>query len=318
MSKQSRLEFFPVSFFSVVMGLAGFTIALEKAEEIFALPLRISGIMLAVTAAVFVVLAMAYGAKLIRFRPAVVKELNHPIKLSFFPAFSISLILLSIALLPISMQASFPLWAIGTAIHLGFTLFVLSRWINHTTFDIQHSNPSWFIPMVGNILVPIGGIAHGYAEVSWFFFSIGVLFWLVLLTIIFYRVIFHPALPEKLVPTFFILIAPPAVGFIAYFKLAGGLDSFGRFLFYCALFFTILLLSLYRKFMGIRFFLSWWAYSFPVAAFAIASMVMYKQQQTGFYLALSGVMLALLTLIIVVLVVKTLAALWRGQICVED
>lgn len=318
MSKQSRLEFFPVSFFSIVMGLAGFTIALEKAEEIFALPFHFSAVMLALTATVFMLLAMAYGAKLIRFRAAVVKELNHPIKLSFFPAFSISLILLSIALLPFSMRAAFPLWVIGAAIHLGFTLFVLSRWINHTTFDIQHSNPSWFIPMVGNILVPIGGIAHGYAEVSWFFFSIGVLFWLVLLTIIFYRVIFHPALPEKLVPTFFILIAPPAVGFISYFKLAGGLDSFGRFLFYTALFFTILLLSLYRTFMGIRFFLSWWAYSFPVAAFAIASMVMYELQQTGFYLALSGVMLALLTLIIVVLVVKTLAALRRGQICVED
>lgn len=300
------------------MGLAGFTIALEKAEEIFALPFHFSGAMLALTATVFVLLVMAYGAKLIRYRAAVVKELNHPIKLSFFPAFSISLILLSIAPLPFSMPVSFPLWAIGAAIHLGFTLFVLSRWINHTTFDIQHSNPSWFIPMVGNILVPIGGIAHGYAEVSWFFFSIGLLFWLVLLTIIFYRVIFHPALPEKLVPTFFILIAPPAVGFISYFKLAGGLDSFGRFLFYTALFFTILLLSLYRKFMGIRFFLSWWAYSFPVAAFAIASMVMYKQQQTGFYLALSGVMLALLALIILVLVVKTLAALRRGQICVED
>ncbi len=62
--------------------------------------------------------------------------------LSFFPTFSISLILLSLALLPFGMQASFPLWAIGTIFHLGFTLFVLSRWTNYTTFDIQHSNPS--------------------------------------------------------------------------------------------------------------------------------------------------------------------------------
>jgi len=317
-SEQSKLEFLPVSFFSVVMGLSGFTIALEKAEEIFVLPFHFSGVMLALSATVFVLLTAAYGAKIIRFREAVVKEMNHPIKLSFFPTFSISLILLSIALLPFSIQASFPLWAIGTIFHLGFTLFVLSRWINHTTFDIQHSNPSWFIPMVGNILVPIGGVAHGFPEVSWFFFSIGVLFWLVLLTIFINRVIFHAPLPEKLVPTFFILIAPPAAGFISYFKLTGGLDSFSRFLFYTALFFLILLLSLYRKFMRIRFFLSWWAYSFPVAAFAIASMLMYKQLQTGILLALSCFMLVLLTLIILVLAAKTLAALQRGHICVED
>ena len=318
MSGTSRLKFFPVSFFAVVMGLAGFTIALEKAEQVFGMPVQASGAMLLASALVFVTLAALYAAKLLRHGDAVAKELNHPVKLSFFPAISISLILLSIALLPVSMTASLPLWAVGTALHLFFTVFVLSRWINHSTFDVQHSNPSWFIPMVGNILVPIGGMAHGFAEVSWFFFSIGVLFWLVLLTIIFNRVIFHAPLPDKLVPTFFILIAPPAVGFLSYVKMTGGVDSFARFLFYTALFFLILLLSLYRKFLSLRFFLSWWAYSFPVAAFTIASMVMYQQLPSRFLLVLSAFMLALLTLIIGVLAVNTLLAVKRGQICVED
>ncbi len=318
MSEQSRLKFFPISFFSVVMGLSGFTIAMEKAEEIFALPVQPSAWLLALTAMVFATLAVLYLSKIANFREAVVKELNHPVKLSFFPTFSISLILLAVALLPFAMALSHLLWIAGTAMHLGFTVFVLARWINHDTFAIQHSNPSWFIPMVGNILVPIAGVAHGYHEVSWFFFSVGLLFWLVLLTIIFNRVIFHPPLPEKLVPTFFILIAPPAVGFLSYLKLVGEIDGFARFLFYVALFFLILLLSLYRKFMGLRFYLSWWAYSFPVAAFAIASMAMYRQLHGGFFLALAVFMLVLLTLIIGVLVYKTLAAIGKGEICVED
>jgi tellurite resistance protein len=100
--------------------------------------------------------------------------------------------------------------------------------------------------------------------------------------------------------------------------MTGGVDSFARFLFYTALFFLILLLSLYRKFLSLRFFLSWWAYSFPVAAFTIASMVMYQQLPSQFLLVLSGFMLALLTLIIGVLAVNTLLAVKRGQICVED
>ncbi|WP_158304224.1 hypothetical protein [Caldicellulosiruptor hydrothermalis] len=33
-AKTSRIKYFPVSFFSVVMGLVGFTIALQKAEKV--------------------------------------------------------------------------------------------------------------------------------------------------------------------------------------------------------------------------------------------------------------------------------------------
>ena len=104
-------------------------------------------------------------------------------------------------------------------------------------------NPSWFIPIVGNILVPIAGVPLGYTDISWFFFSIGIVFWPVLLTIIFYRIIFHPALPGKLIPTFFILIAPPAVGFLSYMKLTGEMDNFARILYFSGLFFTLLVFA---------------------------------------------------------------------------
>ena len=70
--------------------------------------------------------------------------------------------------------------------------------------------------------------------------------WLVviLLTIIFYRVLFHHPIDERLMPTLFILIAPPAVGFIAYTRLTGGeLDTFARVLYYSGLFLTLLLFT---------------------------------------------------------------------------
>ena|GEM_PF-3316996 len=71
------------------------------------------------------------------------------------------------------------------------------------------------------MLVPVAGVPLGYTDISWFFFSIGILFWGMLLTIIFYRVLFDNPLEERLMPTLFILIAPPAVGFIAYTRLTG-------------------------------------------------------------------------------------------------
>jgi tellurite resistance protein len=216
------------------------------------------------------------------------------------------------------MDVSFILWSVGAALHLLFTLYVLSVWIHHTHFEIHHINPAWFIPIVGNILVPIAGVRHVSPEISWFFFSIGLLFWLVLLTIIVYRMVFHNPLPDKLLPTLFILIAPPAVGFISWLQLNGSVDAFARILYYGAIFLTLMLLTQAGRFVRLKFFLSWWAYSFPMAAITIATVLMYQQLQLPFFQGLAYVLLGLLTLIIITLLFKTVQAMARREICVEE
>ncbi|MFP3442800.1 hypothetical protein R0K18_34200, partial [Pantoea sp. SIMBA_133] len=80
-------------------------------------------------------------------------------------------------------------------------------------------------------------------------------------------------LPAKLLPTLFILIAPPAVGSISWFQLVGEINAFGRILYYIALFLTLMLLTQTTRFIKLDFFLSWWAYSFPIAAITIASFL---------------------------------------------
>ena len=315
MNPNSRLAYFPISFFAMVMGLSGLCIAWESAELTFNLPFRLEGAVLPFTVLVFSVLLALYTAKLFRYPQEVIKELNHPVKLNFFPAVSISLILISIAILKISPGFSHFLWSLGTALHLIFTLYVMNVWIHHDKFEIHHINPAWFIPVVGNVLVPIAGTAHGYTEISWFFFSIGILFWLVLFTIIFYRILFHHPLPEKLMPTFFILIAPPAVGFLSYVKLAGGLDNFAHVLYYSGLFLTLLLLTQTPRFSRLQFFLSWWAYSFPLAAITIATLLMYRLEKQVGFAVIGWVLLSLLTLVVTYLLYRTLKAVAGHKIC---
>lgn len=318
MNTHSKLMHFPIPFFAVVMGLSGFTIALLKSESLQLLPTHVGNVAALATGALFILIGLVYLAKLLRHPGAVRQELHHPIKLSFFPTITISLILLSICSLHSQPALAEALWIAGSLGHLLFTLYVLGAWINHEHFQIQHMNPAWFIPVVGNILVPIAGVPLGYTESSWFFFSIGLVFWMVLLVIVFYRVIFHNPLPAKLVPTFFILIAPPAVGFLAYLKLGGGLDAFARVLYYTALFLTLLLFTQYRKFTRLQFFLSWWAYSFPLAAITVATLAMFEQTGDGRFQALGLGLLALLAAVIVLLLVRTAIAMGRGEICVEE
>ena len=314
----SRLQNFPVAWFAMVMGLAGLTIALHRAETVFELSLHPSLALLVFTILVFITLAALHLLKAVRYPQQVKADLKHPIKLNFAPTLSIGLLLIAIALLPYNQRASLMVWGLGTALHLGFTLYVLSSWIHHTHFEIQHMNPAWFIPIVGNILVPIAGVPHGFTEVSWFFFSIGLVFWLVLLAIIFNRMFFHNPLPGKLLPTLFILIAPPGVGFVSWMQLNGELDAFARILYYSALFLTLMLFTQAPRFLKLPFFLSWWAYSFPMAAITIATLGMYQLQGSPFFKWLGAALLVVLIVLIIGLLVRTAVAVSRREICVEE
>lgn len=302
----------------MVMGMSGLTIGWEKAQAILQLDLGISPWLVGATSTLFVVLAILYGTKLLLYREFVLKEIRHPVKLNFFPTISISLLLLAIAFLGLMPQVSRVLWLAGAALHLAFTLYVVSVWIHHEHFQIHHMNPAWFIPAVGNVLVPVAGVPLGYPEISWFFFSVGMLFWLILMTIIFYRVLFHHPIEERLMPTLFILIAPPAVGFIAYMRLMGELDTLGRVLYFSAFFLTLLLFTQAGRFLKLKFFLSWWAYSFPLAAFSIASMLMFEYTGSLVYGYVGVGMLTMLTGIVLLLLMATGMAVRKHNICLPD
>lgn len=313
-----RLPNFPIAFFAMVMGLSGLTIASEKVQQVFAIDLgfNLNPWMAGATAAVFSLLALVYLAKLVVYPRTVLEELRHPIKLNFFAAVSISLLLLSIAFLPVDEGISRPLWMVGASLHLLFTLYIVSVWIHHEHFEVHHMNPAWFIPAVGNVLVPVAGVSLGFEDISWFFFSIGILFWGLLMTIIFYRLLFHAPIPERFMPTLFILIAPPAVGFIAYVRLVGQVDPVAMVLYFIALFLTLLLFAQARYFARLKFFLSWWAYSFPLAAISIASMLMFEQGQGDVYRWIGAGLLSILALVVVFLLLRTLYAVFRHGICV--
>lgn len=318
MIMKNKLEHFPISFFAMVMGCTGFAMAAQKIQTFFTPPKLLLYAPLLFSTALFLVITLIYLMKFFVAPENVKKEFNHPIKIHFFPTFSISLLLLSSAYLDMNHYISKFLWAAGTFLHLLFTIAIVSRWMHHTTFKIIHLNPSWFIPAVGNILIPLSGIVHGPRDVSWFFFSIGFIFWVILLVVVFYRIIFHEPMEEKLLPTLFILIAPPAVGFIALYKLSGSINDFGKVLYFFALFLTMLLFTQFRIFKKIKFFLSSWAYSFPLAAICNASFIMYNESKMEIYKHFYFSFLILVLLLISKFTYQTYVAIRQNQICVEE
>lgn len=315
----SRIRHLPVALFTTLMGSAGLTLVWEKGAEVFGLPLIISEVLLALTLGLMILLGSSYAIKFLRFREEVCQEFYHPIKISFFPAFSIGLMLVATALHQHLPQLSLVLWSVGALLQLLLTLFLMNQWIHHSKTQINHTTPAWFIPIVGNIIAPIEAVALGFTELGWFFFSIGLIYWIVLKVLVFNRVLYHDPLPKNLLPTLFILIAPPAVGFIAYQRLsAGAFDAVAHVLYYTALFLVILLLTQVGRFARLPFFISWWAYSFPLAAFTVATMLMYQHTGALFFWGLSLLMLTLVSLLILMLAWRTISAVKSGNLFKPD
>lgn len=315
---EERLRHLPVPLFAVVMGLAGVALAWQRAEALHQLPFRVSGAIGGLAALCFVVISAAYAVKVARYPGGVIEELRHPVRANFFAAISIGMVLLATLAYESAPTFAAALWTVAATMHLGFTLYVVSGWIHRSGVEIGHVNPAWFIPVVGNVLMPVAGARFHPPEVSWFFFSVGLVFWLVLLTIVMYRLFFHAPLPERLTPTLFILVAPPAVACVAYVALTGTVDAFARILYYTALFLAMLLASNAVRFLRVRFFLSSWAYSFPLAAITIATFVMAHRVGGPVFTALGVVFLCISTLVLAALLWRTAIAVARHEICVKE
>ncbi len=313
----NRLKNFPISFFSISLGLIGFTLAWQKAEQILEINLKFSSYLLYLSLLIIVITALIYISKLVKYPSLIGEELRHPIKINFFPIIAKIFLITSIIYLPLDIVISKYLWWIGVVAQFIFSITTMSSWIRHTSFEIPHLNPSWFIPVVGSIIVPIAGVTHFSPELSWFFFSIGFFWWLILTVIVVNRIIFFHPIPDKLLPTMFILFAPPIIGFISLTKLVG-VTYFGNMLYYFGLFMFILVIAQLKTFLKIKFYLSWWAYSFPLDALVIGTLLMYHETGSVFFRVISWGLLLLLNFVILLLGFKTIIAIKNKQICIEE
>ncbi len=313
------LKHYPVPLFGMVMGLAGLTLAMHAAESAFGWGGQMSSLFYCFTCAVFVLISAGYLAKMVIYPGAVVAEWRHPVRLSFFPAIAISLLLLATATLERNIALAGGLWMAGAALQFVLTIAVVSNWIGTRSFQHGMLNPAWFIPAVGNVIVPIAGVPLGFVELSWYFMSVGLIFWIVLLTLVINRLVFHDPMPSRLQPSLVILIAPPAVAFVAWLRLNGGeIDPFAQILINGSYFFTALVLVQLPRILKLEFAISFWALSFPFAAVTIASFRFAALSGSDIHRLMGGGLLAVLCLIIVGLLVRTTKAAIDGKICIPE
>lgn len=309
----ASLAHLPLALFAAPMGLGGLALAWRQAATSFGLGAVVGEAIAALALAALLALLLAYGAKAWQHPAAVAAELAHPVRGVFASAATVALILAALLLLPWSRPAGAALLGLGAAAHLALAVALAARWIGQPT-EPAHALPTWLIPLVGNILVPLGAAPVGWPELGWLYFGLGAGLWLLVTPILLHRLIALPAPPPRLGPTVAILLAPPSVAMLSWLALTGGgLDAPARLLFGLAMFFALLLAALAPRLVRLAFAVSWWAYTFPLAAFAAAAI----RYAAGGGAMPSGAALALLglaTAVVALVAVRTLLALGRGDL----
>jgi tellurite resistance protein len=313
---QASIQYLPVNLFASVMGVAGLTLAWRQASHQFGTSPLVDAAIGSIAVAIFVLLSAAYSVKAFRYPQAVRNEFRHPIAGNFFGTVTIAVLLTSSVVAPVSARVSELLWGLGAATTIALAFILVSRLLRGKV-DAGHALPAWLIPGVATLDITVAGGAMPMAwarELNLFALAVGTMVALVLFTMIMSRLIHHQEkLANEMVPSLMILIAPFEVGFLAYTTFFQRIDAFAAMLFYFGLFiFLSLVFKVFRR--SIPFAAGWWALSFPLAALSNAAL---RYAEHAHYLPLTAFalgLLAFLSVLIAVLLVRTLHILVDGRL----
>lgn len=314
------LAHLPVTLFASVMGLGGLSLAWRRAAAAWGVPLWPSLAFLALATAAFAVVGTLYALKWARHPAAARAELRHPVRMTFAPTITISLLVLATAGQSVAPALASALWWVGAVGHLAATVAVLSAWFSRPDIGPGALTPAWLIPVVGNVITPLAAARIGSVELAWFAFGVGIVFWLALLPLLLQRVLLHdPPLPPRLLPTIAIFIAPPAVAMLSWQSLTGAADGpVVRILYAAAMFFVVLLLAQVPRLHRLPFALPAWAYTFPLAAASAAAVAMATARPQPVYVVVAVLLLGGTTVLVLAVAALTLRAAARRQICVPE
>jgi tellurite resistance protein len=323
-AQDPKLKHLYPAWFAVVMGLAGLSLAWHRAEGVMgAAAGRVAWVLAGLAASVFVVLALASAVRAWRHAKAWADDLHHPVRHAFVAAMPIGwLLLMTLAAALLGHQESWRAWIalgwwIGSLAQLGTTVWVAARWWRGAAaggLAWPMVTPALFIPIVGNVLVPLAGVPLGHVGWSAAQFGVGLLFWPLVLALLLVRVATQGPWPERLVPANFIVIAPPAVVGLGL-PLLGAPVLVAWALWGMALFGLLWCATLLPRILALPFGLPHWGMSFPLAALAALTLRLSQGSPGGALMQVLGVvLLALATLVIAALCMATLKAVRQGDL----
>jgi C4-dicarboxylate transporter/malic acid transport protein len=244
----------------------------------------------------FIVLAVPWLTRWLRFRPAAMQTMMHPVQANFYPTFSIALLVLAAQWLAFTpwVGVALALWWLGVVFHFVFSFAVLFLMFRGEHVAVDHVTPAKFIPAVGLVVIPLagapllpymdGGLHEWVLTINAIGLGAGSMLYLGLLGITLFRSYMARPAFGILTPTVWIHLAPIGVIPVSLMNLLEQLPfpaarEAGMVLMLLVWGFGVWwlvmasLLTLAARAAGqLPFALSWWGFTFPLGAFVAESL----------------------------------------------
>lgn len=210
----------------------------------------------------------------------------------------------------------FGFWKVGGGIlivvclvaSLAFAGWHLSHWANgRTGVDAIHGG--YFLPTVASGYVAAISFADlGLTGPAIGAFGIASLFWVVIFTVLMFRLASRPPLPAPLVPTMMIMLAPPALGGEAWFAIEGlHSDPVADFLAATLVLLAAMQIALLPTYRRLPFSLGFWSFTFPLAAAATSTIDWMSIAHPAGWQGVDVAVLAAVTVIIAAIAARSLS-----------
>lgn len=309
------------------------------------------GVALAVLAyAVGLVLVVAYAARWFGHPEAALADLRHPGFGGLHATLPGGLLVVAVMTSVIG-PALFPTGVVqalitGLALVGGVLALVVGVAFSYVLFTSEvpaaSVNGGWFIPPVVTIIIPMvlaplipaapADIARLLLFVGYACLGLGFLLFLFIMGVLHDRLVLHPLPPAQMAPSLWIALGPVAVAILAPLSLArAGQGVFGTAgpavtllsqLFGTALWgfglwwlaIAATLLTRYLRAGRLPFHVGWWAFTFPLGAFTVATMNLAAAWQLPALDAVGGILYLALAAFWATVTLKTVSGLRTGQI----
>ena len=260
----------PLNTLAIAFGLSGLAGAWSAAVRLLGAPDWIAEGLWLVASVAWVWLIAAHLARGARSSESVADQLRHPVQgpiAALVPLVGMLLGAHLHSLVPLAGTVLVTLSIVGVALFAGW---ILSFWVRGGLTP-ESFHPGYLLPTVGGGLVAsLAATSIGLPAVAMGAFAVGVFFWLTIFPLLLARLAFLPALPDPLMPTLAILIAPPVVAGSAWFAMTGETDGpISQSLLALTVVMLLLQLTLVPRYLRLKFSLGFWSFTFPFAATAV-------------------------------------------------
>lgn len=352
MQESHPIRHFAPSWFALVMGTGGLANILWKWQDHW-YPTRWFGLALAAIAIFsYCIILVVWSLRWIRYPNYAVRDLHHPVTSNFYVTTGIATVIIATNLYNIwslwlpqygVYLACMVLWIISCVIVVFCTFYTTYRIFSaQEAFAPQMVNFAWLMAPIANMAVlligcPVFSMSLTYQPslslilftTNAAFFGIGFFLFFFISAIVFVRLAQAELPTPATTPTFGIFLS--AVGLAAgiFFDLGSNAVALGLLAsvelvnllcmitwgFGIWIIGIIFLICLYHvRHGGMPFTLDWWAFTFPLAAYTIASLKIFGAYPCGFTGGYTVFLTVLLSVLWIYIFFNTLRGIRNGSV----